>query len=72
MPSVSKAQAAMFARAASDPEFAKARGISQDVAREWHAADQATGDRRLPERATAPAKAAAPAKAKPVKLLGSR
>lgn len=40
MPSSSKAQAAFMAAAAKDPQFAKAVGISQKVAREFHTADK--------------------------------
>lgn len=39
MPSVSRKQRAMMRRAAQDPEYAKARGVPQSVAKEYRAAD---------------------------------
>lgn len=39
MPSVSRKQRAMMKRAAQDPEYAKARGVPQSVAKEYRAAD---------------------------------
>lgn len=39
MPSVSRKQRAMMKRAAQDPEYAKARGVPQSVAKEFRAAD---------------------------------
>jgi hypothetical protein len=41
MPSKSKKQAKLMAAAAHDPAFAKKVGISQSVAKEFNAADQA-------------------------------
>jgi len=40
MPSKSKKQARTMAAAAHDPEFARKVGISQKVAKEYHAADR--------------------------------
>lgn len=40
MPSVSKKQERFMAAAANNPDFAKRAGISQNVAREFHRADQ--------------------------------
>lgn len=54
MPSVSKRQAHLMAAAAHDPEFAKAHGISQKVAREFNQADKRAGNlkkgSKLPEK----------------------
>jgi hypothetical protein len=52
MPSTSKRQARFMAAASHDAAFAKRAGISQTVAREFHAADKAKaspGVRRVAE-----------------------
>lgn len=50
MPSKSHKQAVMMARAAHDPAYAKQRGISQKVAKEFNAADQKTGILKKPNK----------------------
>lgn len=49
---VSAAQHAMFEKAASDPAYAKQRGISQDLAREALETHKANGAPKLPTRVT--------------------
>lgn len=49
MPSVSKPQARLFAKAAHDPKFAKKLGVSQAKAKEWNRADAKTGILRKPK-----------------------
>lgn len=51
MPSKSKAQERFMQAAAHSPQFAAKAHISQDVAREFEAADKAKG--KLPERKSA-------------------
>jgi hypothetical protein len=48
MPSRSKAQAKFMRAAAHNPKFASKAGISQKVAREFEAADEASPKRKLP------------------------
>src|SRR4051812_14125573 len=43
MPSINKPQATLMAMAAHNPAFAKKRGLSQGVAREFNRADQRAG-----------------------------
>lgn len=45
MPSTSEKQAAMMAKAAHNSHYAEAAGVSQKVAKEFHAADVAKGRR---------------------------
>lgn len=68
MPSKSAAQAAMMAKAATDSDYAKSRGIPQSVAQEFHAADQSADHRKLPER-SAPSAPQKPVMRKPKGLL---
>lgn len=53
MPSVSRAQAKLFAIAAKDPDFADKHHIDPKLAKEWHEADKAKHaageDKDLPE-----------------------
>jgi hypothetical protein len=50
MPSKSKAQANMMRAAAHNPAFAKKVGVPQSVAKEFSAADEKHGTKRLPAR----------------------
>jgi hypothetical protein len=43
MPSKSRAQAKMFRAAAHSRSFARKVGVSQKLAKEWHAADKKAG-----------------------------
>lgn len=67
----SQAQHAMFTKCAADPDYAKSRGISQDVARQALDEHQASGAPKLPERAGSQRTAPAPAAKAPPKLLQS-
>jgi len=49
--STSQAQFRTMAAAANNPKFAKKVGISQDVAREFHAADRKSDYKKLPDHA---------------------
>ena len=49
MPSRSKSQFRLMAAAASSPGFAAKAGISQKVAKEFHAADRSKSYKKLPE-----------------------
>lgn len=53
VPSKSKAQQNFMRAAAHDKGFAKKAGVPQSVAKEFVAADQARGSRKLPERVPA-------------------
>jgi hypothetical protein len=68
---VSAAQHAMLQKAASDPDYAKQRGISPDLAREAIEAHTAGGSLKLPDRVEAKAKPPAPPK-RPVFLQSRR
>lgn len=50
MPSKSKAQQHLMEWAAHDPEFAKKKGISQSVAKEFVEADEENPNKDLPEK----------------------
>jgi hypothetical protein len=50
MPSKSKAQAHTMQAAAHNPVFAKKVGIPQSVAKDFTAADEKRGTKRLPAR----------------------
>lgn len=50
MPSVSESQKRLMAAAAHDPKFAEKAGIDMDVAKEFNQADEAEGDKKLPEK----------------------
>jgi hypothetical protein len=50
MPSKSKAQANMMRAATHNPAFAKKVGVPQSVAKEFSAADEKRGTKRLPAR----------------------
>jgi hypothetical protein len=50
MPSKSKAQARTMQAAAHNPAFAKKVGIPQSVAKDFTAADEKHGTKRLPAR----------------------
>jgi hypothetical protein len=52
----SAAQLAMFTKAATDANYAKQRGISQELAQQHLDAHKANGNPDLPERATGTAK----------------
>jgi hypothetical protein len=58
---VSKAQHEMFTRAASDPDYAKLRGISPDLARAKLQAHADAGSPELRDRAAEKGKRSAPA-----------
>lgn len=61
----SAAQLAMFTKAAADADYAKQRGISQELAQQHLDAHAAAGSPELPDRAAATAKPAKPKAAKP-------
>jgi hypothetical protein len=48
MPSKSRAQQKLFRAVAHSPKFAAKVGISRKVGREFEAADEAAGKRKLP------------------------
>jgi len=50
MPSKSKAQSRLMRAAAHNPAFAKKVGVPQSVAKEFSAADDKRGTKRLPAR----------------------
>lgn len=66
---VSEAQRAMFERAASDPHYARARGLSQELAQAAIDTHKVSGAPTLPDRVKPTASPAKSAKAP--KLLGS-
>jgi hypothetical protein len=50
----SEAQRQMFEKAAADPEYAKSRNISQEMAQQYLDGHKAAGSPKLPERAKPP------------------
>lgn len=53
---VSEAQRLMFEKAAADPEYARSRGITRDLAHTAISAHKAAGSPQLPDRLGAPRK----------------
>ncbi len=54
----SEPQRAMFEKAAADPEYARSRGITQDLALKFIHAHRAAGSPKLPEQSAAPIRVA--------------